>query len=211
MSSNNNTDKTTSPILSRPDLLAIAEMIPCNAKILDLGCGSGRLLRYLRDEKGAVVQGVELDQEKLIACMDRGIPVIQADLDEKLSLFSDKTFDYVILSRTLQAIRRPDMILEEMLRLGDKGIISIMNFGQLDARFQFLLGHMPVTKRLPYQWFDTPNIHPGMLADFRQLCKDKDIRILREIPVTQKGEFFRFLAPLFPSLFATNAIFEVAR
>ena len=199
------------PILSRTDLVMIADMIPENAKVLDLGCGSGRLLHVLKARKHAKVMGVELDQEKLIQCMDRGVPVSQADLNEPLSLFSDNSYDYVILSRTLQAVQRPDLILQEMLRIGGKGIISIMNFGQLDARMQMLAGHMPVTKRLPLKWYDTPNIHPGMLSDFRDMCREKDIKILKEIPVSQHRDFLRFLAPVCPNLFASNAIFVISR
>lgn len=199
------------PILSRSDLVMISEMIPENAKVLDLGCGSGRLLRVLKSRKNAKVMGVEVDQEKIIQCVDRGVPVIQADLNEPLALIADNSYDFVILSRTLQAVQRPDLILQEMLRIGGKGIISIMNFGQLDARLQLMRGHMPVTKRLPLKWYDTPNIHPGMLSDFRDMCKEKDIKILKEIPVSQHRDFLRFLAPVWPNLFASNAIFVISK
>ena len=199
------------PILSRSDLVMIADMIPENAKVLDLGCGSGRLLRVLKARKNAKIMGAELDQEKIIQCVDRGVPVIQADLNEPLSLFADNSYDYVILSRTLQAVRRPDLILQEMLRIGGRGIISIMNFGQLDARIQLLFGNMPVTKRLPLKWYETPNIHPGMLSDFRDMCREKGIRILKELPVSQHRDFMRFLAPVWPNLLASNAIFVISK
>ena len=192
------------PILSRSDLVMIADMIPENAKVLDLGCGSGRLLRVLKARKNARIMGVELDQEKLIQCMERGVPVIQADLNEPLSLFADNSYDYVVLSRTLQAVQRPDLILQEMLRIGGKGIISIMNFGQLDARMQMLKGHMPVTKRLPLKWYDTPNIHLSTIDDFRKLCCELGFQIEEEIPIPAR---FPRLSKLCPNFFAVGGVF----
>ena len=122
-------------LISRSDLAAIADMIPHKAKILDLGCGSGRLLKALKMLKDAKVMGVELDQGKIIECVQRGVPVIQANLDGHLPEFMDNSYDYVILSRTLQAVMHPDLLLSEMLRIGNKGIISLMNFGHWVALF----------------------------------------------------------------------------
>lgn len=125
-------------LISRSDLAAIADMIPHGAKILDLGCGSGRLLKALKMLKDAKIMGVELDQGKIIECVRRGVPVIQSNLDGALPEFMDNSYDYVILSRTLQAVMHPDLLLAEMLRIGNKGIISLMNFAHFDARLQMM-------------------------------------------------------------------------
>ena len=199
-------------LIARSDLSAIAEMIPTNAKILDLGCGSGRLLKALKTFRNAKVMGVERDQNKIIECVQRGVPVVQADLNEQLTDFPDCSYDYVILSRTLQTVKRPDMLLNEMMRIGKNGIVSFMNFGQLEARLQiFFGGHMPVTRNLPLKWYETENIHPGTIKDFRSLCRTLDIKILKEIPIVQNGDFFKFLVPLCSSLFASNCIFVISK
>ena len=199
-------------LIARSDLSAIAEMIPMNAKILDLGCGSGHLLKALKTLRNAKVMGVELNQDKIIECVQRGVPVVQADLNEQLTEFPDHSYDYVILSRTLQTVKRPDKLLNEMMRIGNHGIISFMNFGQLEARLQlFFGGHMPVTRSLPLKWYETENIHPGTIKDFRNLCNTLKIRILKEIPISQKGDFLKFLTPLCSSLFASNCIFVISK
>ena len=198
-------------LITRSDLAAIAEMIPQKAKILDLGCGSGRLLKALKTLRNAKVTGVERDQDKIIACVQRGVPVVEADLNEDLFEFPDNSFDYVILSRTLQTVTCPARLLNEMLRIGTHGIVSFMNFGQVEARFQILFGNMPVTKSLPVKWYETENIHPGTLQDFRNLCKDNSIRIVKEIPISQEGDFLRFLTPVLPNLFASNCIFVISK
>ncbi|OQA85803.1 MAG: hypothetical protein BWY31_01703 [Lentisphaerae bacterium ADurb.Bin242] len=198
-------------LITRSDLAAIAQMIPREAKILDLGCGSGRLLKALKTLRNAKVMGVERDQDKIIECVQRGVPVVEADLNEDLFEFPDHSFDYVILSRTLQTVTYPDRLLSEMLRIGTHGIISFMNFGQLEARLQLLFGNMPVTKSLPVKWYETENIHPGTLGDFRDLCKDRGIRIIKEIPISQEGDFLRFFTPLWPNLFASNCIFVISK
>ncbi|MBO7147151.1 MAG: methionine biosynthesis protein MetW [Lentisphaeria bacterium] len=197
--------------ITRSDLEAIADMIPQKAKILDLGCGPGRLLKALKTLKQAKVMGVELDQDMIIECVQRGVPVVQANLNEELCEFPDNSYDYVILSRTLQEVKHPDLLLTEMLRIGKHGIVSFMNFGQLEARLQILFGRMPVTKSLPKKWYETSNIHPATLADFRNLCKDRGIRILKEIPISQKGDLLKFLTPLCPNLFASNCIFVISK
>ena len=199
-------------LIARSDLSAIADMIPVNAKILDLGCGSGRLLKALKTFRNAKVMGVERDQNKIIECVQRGVPVVQADLNEQLTEFPDHSYDYVILSRTLQTVKRPDFLLNEMMRIGKNGIVSFMNFGQLEARLQILFGgHMPVTRSLPLKWYETENIHPGTIKDFRRLCRALELRILKEIPISQKGDFLNFLIPLCSSLFASNSIFVISK
>lgn len=199
-------------LIARSDLSAIAEMIPLNSKILDLGCGSGRLLKALKTFRNAKVMGVERDQNKIIECVQRGVPVVQVDLNEQLTDFPDHSYDYVILSRTLQTVKRPDLLLSEMMRIGKNGIISFMNFGQIEARMQiFFGGRMPVTRSLPLKWYETENIHPGTIKDFRNLCRNLDIKIRREIPIAQPGDFLKFLVPLSSSMFASNCIFVISK
>lgn len=198
-------------LIARSDLAAIADMIPDNAKILDLGCGSGRLLKAMKILKHAKVMGVELDEEQIVECVQRGVPVVQCDLNEELCEFPDHCYDYVILSRTLQAVKRPDMLLREMMRIGKFGIVSFMNFGQLQARLQIMMGHLPVTKSLPLKWYETVNIHPGTLGDFRDMCTELGIHILKEIPLSQPGDWMRHFVPLSSNLFASNCIFVISK
>lgn len=171
---------TTAPssIALRPDFAAIAEWIKPGAKILDLGCGDGSLLRYLRDTRNVFGYGVEIDDDNLLSCFRNGINVIQNDLETGLSSFESGSFDYVILSQTLQATRHTEDIIQEMLRVGKEGIVSFPNFGYWKNRMQVISGHMPVSKNLPYRWYDTPNIHLCTLGDFEALCQQCDARIL---------------------------------
>lgn len=196
--------------LQRADLVAIRDMIPENARILDLGCGSGRLLKVLQVTKNAKICGVELDQNKILESVTRGVPVIHASLDESLDTFADHAYDYVILSRTLQAVRRPDLLLKEMLRIGRRGIISFMNFGHINARIQLMFGNMPVNRNLPRPWYDTPTIHPGTISDLRNLCKTLGIKIIKEIPLSARGDFLPGFATICPNLFASNCIFIIS-
>ena len=173
-----NDTTVSSPIALRPDFEAIAEWIKPGAKILDLGCGDGSLLRYLRDTRNVFGYGVEIDDEKLLKCFANGINVIQNDLESGLSSFESNSFDYVILSQTLQAMRHTEGIVQEMLRVGKEGIVSFPNFGHWKNRMQVICGHMPVSKELPYHWYDTPNIHLCTLGDFEALCQQCNARIL---------------------------------
>jgi methionine biosynthesis protein MetW len=165
-------------IALRPDFAAIAEWIRPGAKILDLGCGDGSLLRYLRDTREVFGYGVEIDDDNLLHCFRNGINVIQNDLEAGLSNFASDSFDYVILSQTLQAMRHTEGIIQEMLRVGKEGIVSFPNFGYWKNRMQVILGHMPVSETLPYHWYDTPNIHLCTLGDFEALCQQCNARIL---------------------------------
>ncbi len=171
---------TTAPstIALRPDFAAIAQWIKPGAKILDLGCGDGSLLRHLRDTRNVFGYGVEIDDDNLLSCFRNGINVIQNDLETGLSSFESASFDYVILSQTLQAMRHTEGIIQEMLRVGKEGIVSFPNFGYWRNRMQVISGHMPVSKTLPYHWYDTPNIHLCTLGDFEALCQQCDARIL---------------------------------
>lgn len=195
-------------LTERKDLAVIADRIPEGVKILDLGCGDGSLLRLLKDEKNINGLGVEVSQDKIIESVGNGVPVIHADLNAKLP-FKDNSFDYVLLSQTLQAVDRPDLLLQEMIRIGDKIIISFINFGFYKARLQLLLrGRMPVTETLPSTWYNTENIHLATILDFRNLCVKQGLRIIREIPV---GQSFDLFAKLKPNLFAPTCVFVLQK
>ncbi|MBN1257780.1 MAG: methionine biosynthesis protein MetW [Planctomycetes bacterium] len=156
----------------------IEEIIPPAASVLDLGCGNGELLARLIEIKQVHGQGVELDPEAVLQCVDRGVPVFQTDLDRGLLGFPDQSFDYVVLEETLQTLHRPIQVLEEMLRIGRQGIVSFPNFGYWRVRLELALeGYMPCTEWLPYQWYDTPNIHLFTIQDFDDWAKSNAITI----------------------------------
>ncbi len=175
--------KTTNPSIPppRPDFSAIATWIKPNSKVLDLGCGDGSLLRYLQDSRGITGYGVEIDDNNILNCFQNGVNVIQNDLESGLSSFRSESFDYVILSQTLQAVKHTEGIIKEMLRVGKQGIVSFPNFGYWKNRKQVIFGHMPVSETLPYNWFDTPNIHLCTLGDFEALCRLHNAHILERI------------------------------
>lgn len=164
--------------LLRPDFTIIASWIQPGSKVLDLGCGDGTLLGYLQDTLGVHGYGVEIDDANILACLNNGVNVIQSDLESGLSGFESDSFDYVILSQTLQAMRHTEDIIKEILRVGKEGIVTFPNFGHWKNRLQVLFGHMPVSQTLPYEWFDTPNIHLCTLNDFEQLCHRHGIHII---------------------------------
>jgi methionine biosynthesis protein MetW len=164
--------------MSRPDFAAIATLVKAGAKVLDLGCGDGSLLRYLRDTRDIHGYGVEISDENVQACFNNGINVIQNDLESGLSSFGSGSFDYVILSQTLQAMRHTENLIKEMMRVSKEGIVSFPNFGYWKNRLQVLSGYMPVSEVLPYQWFDTPNIHLCTLGDFERFCRQHGLNIL---------------------------------
>jgi len=191
----------------RPDLLIIADLIKEGASVLDLGCGNGNLLHLLRSEKGIYPCGVEISQEKILECVRKGVPVVHGDLNEGLGDYADKSFDHVVLSQTIQAVQRPDLLLEDMMRVGREVLISILNIGCLSARSQlFFKGRMPVTGSLPSPWYDTPNIHLATIKDFRELCRLKKAEIIREIPF---GSASSPLASVAPNLFAPTCVFVI--
>ena len=172
------TNTTISSTMPRPDYAAIANLVKAGAKVLDLGCGDGSLLRYLRDTRDIHGYGVEISDENVQECFNNGINVIQNDLESGLSSFGSGSFDYVILSQTLQAMRHTENLIKEMMRVSNEGIVSFPNFGYWKNRLQVLAGHMPVSKILPYQWFDTPNIHLCTLGDFERFCRQHGANIL---------------------------------
>jgi methionine biosynthesis protein MetW len=167
----------TSIIESRPDFAAIAAWIPPGSSVLDLGCGDGSLLRYLRETREVRGYGVEISDAKVAACIANNVNVLQSDLESGIADFEDQSFDFVILSQTLQATRHTEALMNEIVRVGREGIVSFPNFGYWKNRLQVLLGNMPVSDELPYQWYDTPNVHLCTLDDFEILCAHLQIRI----------------------------------
>ncbi|HVL34842.1 MAG TPA: methionine biosynthesis protein MetW [Burkholderiales bacterium] len=172
---------------ARPDYAAIGQWVERGARVLDLGCGDGKLLRYLWQAREAPGYGVEIDDESVLACVENDVNVLQVDLESGLSLFADASFDCVILSQTLQAVHRTQEILREMLRVGREAIVSFPNFGHWYARLQVAAGRMPVSKAIPYQWYETPNVHHCTITDFEFLCRRMGIRI-RERLVLHDGK-----------------------
>jgi methionine biosynthesis protein MetW len=168
----------TSIIESRPDFAAIAAWIPQGSSVLDLGCGDGSLLRYLRETREVRGYGVEINDAKVAACIANSVNVLQSDLESGIADFEDQSFDFVILSQTLQATRHTEALMKEIVRVGREGVVSFPNFGYWKNRLQVLFGNMPVSDELPYQWYDTPNVHLCTLDDFEIICDHLQIRIL---------------------------------
>ncbi len=164
----------------RTDYRIILDTIPSQCRVLDLGCGSGGLLTLLRDRKQVRGYGIELSSDHIIECIGKGLSVFHGDIDEGLRDFEDKSFDYVIVNQTLSATHRPHLVIEEMLRVGRFGIVSFANFAYWKVRSRlFFTGRMPVTEAIPYEWYDTPNIHLFSVKDFRILCRRQESRIIR--------------------------------
>ena len=189
----------------RVDLQRIADMVPANTRLLDVGCGDGALLDYLVHEKGVDGRGIEISTDGVNACVTQGLSVIQGDADTDLHHYPDNAFDYVILSQTIQATRNPRDVLENMLRIGKKAIVSFPNFGYWRVRLGLLFfGHMPITKALPYDWYDTPNIHQCTIKDFVRLCDRLGITIERSIALNHLGHTRR----IHSSVFLANLVGE---
>ena len=169
-----------SPSQQRYDFELIASWIPEGARVLDLGCGDGTLMAGLAATQRVVGYGVEIDPAGVLASVANGVDVIQLDLETGLSAFGDGAFDFVILSQTLQAMKNTEKVLGEMLRVGREGIVTFPNFGYWKHRLDIAMGHMPVSKTLPYQWYDTPNIHLCTVKDFEDLCAKVGAEILDE-------------------------------
>ena len=192
----------------RRDLDVIAELISPGERVLDLGCGDGTFLKQL-EGKGATVQGVELDAEQIWRCIANGVPVIQSDLNDELDFTGDDSFDWVLLSQTLQEMRHPEKLLQRMVAIGSKVAVSVINFGHWSCRLQvFFQGKMPRNAQMPYHWYDTPNIHFSTILDFRELCEKLNIEILQETPLPAR---FPLLTRLFPNLFAVGAVFVLKK
>ena len=197
--------------LSRFDFQVICDWIHPNSRVLDLGCGNGELLNELSLNQGVSGYGIEIDDKNISKCISAGINVIQRDLDLGLSDFDEDSFDYVILSMTLQASNYPHRLLGEMLRVGTEGIVTFPNFGNIKSRIQLGLGgRMPVNRTLPLEWYNTPNIHLCTLKDFEELCDKLDIEILERRAVSQNNKTGPGLK-LFPNLFGEIALYRFRR
>lgn len=178
---------------NRPDLLRIAQWIEPGSRVLDLGCGDGTLLAWLRDHKKVDGAGVEFDDQRVIASVQRGVRVIQQNLEEGLALFADQQFDSVVLSQTLQSMHHTEHILREMARVARFGIVSFPNFGHWTHGLSILKGRMPVTGQMPYQWYNTPNIHLCTMRDFEDLARSLGLKVTHVVTFNQDKEV-KFLA-----------------
>ena len=185
---------------------AIARLVPHGARVLDLGCGDGALLAHLQQHNACTGYGVELDDANVLACAQRGVNVIQLNLEEGLAIFEDQSFDVVLQLETLQHLRNTEAMLRETARVGRMGIVSFPNFAHWPNRLQVLLGRMPVTRVLPYEWYDTPNIRVGTYADFEVLARKNRLRVLDSFGI-QEGQVVRTL----PNLLASMAVFKLDR
>ena len=196
----------------RPDLEIISKWIKPSSRVLDLGCGDGTLLAHLEKTRGVEGYGLEIDPDNVVACIERGVSVIQSDLDAGLSdYFDDNSFDYVVMTQTLQAVHYPSRLLNEMLRVGRQGIVTFPNFGHWQSRLQIALGgHMPVSRALPNEWYNTPNIHLCTLKDFERLCQKYDIDILQR-NVVDTAHRSNLGMKLLPNLLGEIALYRFQR
>lgn len=192
--------------IARADFAAIAAWVRTGAKVLDLGCGDGSLLKYLAGTRSTRGYGVEINDANVEVCIKNDVNVIQMNLEAGLSIFESNSFDCVILSQTLQAMKHTETIVREMLRVGRQGIVTFPNFGHWRHRLQVIRGRMPVSDELPYQWYDTPNIHLCTLKDFERFCEEQGIQILERV-VIDNG---RTIA-LFPNLLGSLAVYRFER
>jgi methionine biosynthesis protein MetW len=196
----------------RVDLLLIANNIPEGSKVLDVGSGDGMLLEYLRREKNVFGRGIELSPDGVNQSIAKGLSVIQGNAEEEISHFPDDSFDYVILSQTLQAMDRPDKILNELLRIGKRAIVSFPNFGYWRVRLHLMLkGKMPVTKSLDYPWYSTPNIHFCTIRDFIDLCDELNIKIEKGMAVNSTGNKMGENSLFFSNFLGTQGLYVITK
>jgi len=197
----------------RYDLQIIASWIQPGSKVIGLGCGEGELLQYLKEQKQVAETGVEVIESRVAACISKGLTVIQGDINEEVADYGDATFDYVILSQTLQQVYDPLALIRSMLRIGKKVIVSFPNFGHWFVRFQLLYtGHAPITPQLPYQWYETPNIRVLSIRDFRKFAREVGFSILKEATINtdrqdKTGNYISFM----PNLRATYGIYLISQ
>lgn len=197
----------------RYDLGIIASWIEDGARVLELGCGEGDLMYFLKKEKSVKERGIEIQESKVAKCIEKGLSVLQGDINEEIEDYPDDTFDYAVLSQTLQQVFKPESLIHAMMRVAKKGVVSFPNFGHYRVRMQLALtGRAPVTKELPYSWHDTPNIRVLSLTDFEQFTKDTGYRVIQRAAINTKdsqghGQQVRFL----PNLLATYGIFLIGK
>lgn len=193
--------------MNRVDQEIISSWVLPGSSVLDLGCGDGELLTRLIREKQVRAQGIELSEQAIHQCVAGGLSVFQEDIDSGLAEFANRSFDYVILNQTFQQVKKPDFVLQEALRVGKKSIVSFPNFVHFRARFQiFFNGRVPVTSALPYEWYDTPNLHFLSIADFTEYCRKRRVRI-EQAEYIRRNKKVRFL----PNLFAETGLFLLSK
>jgi methionine biosynthesis protein MetW len=199
--------------MMRYDLQIIASWIEPGSKVIDLGCGEGDLLHHLISRKGVQGTGIELNEEKVARCIEKGLSVLQGDISEEVHDYPAASFDYVILSQTLQQVYKPDHLIRAMLRIGQKGIVSFPNFSHWQIRMQLLTtGYAPVSRQLPYQWFDTPNIRVITLKDFRRFVQEVGLTVLKEAAIdTHTQDRYGSIVQFLPNLRATYGIFMIGK
>jgi methionine biosynthesis protein MetW len=197
---------TVAAVSERKDLELIGALVPTGSRVLDLGCGNGALLEWLQRERGCTGYGVELDDANVLKCVQRGVSVVQLDLEEGLALFDDQSFDVVLQIDTLQAIRHTERMLRETARVGRIGIVAFPNFAHWPNRLSVMRGRMPVTKVLPYEWYDTPNIRVGTYADFEVLARKNGLSVTDSFGIQQGRE-----VRTWPNLRASVAVFRFER
>ena len=190
----------------RRDLEIIAGLVPPGSRVLDLGCGTGEMLSHLQRTRGCTGYGVEIDDANVHACVQRGVDVVQLNLEDGLALFEDQSFDVVLQIETLQHLRNTERMLRETARVGRIGVVSFPNFAHWPNRLRVALGRMPVTKALPYEWYDTPNIRVGTFADFEVLARKNGLKVTDAFGL-QDGEVVR----RWPNLMASVAVFRIER
>ncbi len=192
-------------------MFKLKDWISEDSKVLDLGCGDGSLLDDLKKDKSVSGLGIEIDAGKIKSCLEKGISVIEQDIDNGLENFGNQTFDFVVMSQSIQALKRPELALEEIVRVGKECIVSIPNFANIKCRLQlFFKGQMPVSDALPHDWFSTPNLHLCSLEDFEELCKKCKISIIERKLSKTNGEE-SFVMKLFPNLFSEVALYKLIK
>ena len=198
-------------ITLRKDLDLIANLVEDNSKVIDIGCGNGELLNFLSKNKNSKIQGLEINQKKVNKCVSKGLSVIQGDADKDLGLYPEKSFDYVILSQTIQATLEPEKILTELTRIGKRAIVSIPNFGFWKVRLDLLVkGKMPITSKLNSTWFETENIHLCTVSDFTDLCDQLNLKIKQTVTIASNKQKMFFGKPnKLANIFAEEAIFLI--
>ncbi len=195
----------------RFDLNLATEWISDGSRVLDLGCGDGSLLEFLRDHRNVDGLGVEIDDLPIRQCLEKGLNVVEQDLDSGLANFRDNSFDVVVMAQALQTLRSPHLVIDEMLRVGRECIVTFPNFGYWRGRVYLgARGRMPVSKFLPYTWYDTPNIHFCTVRDFEALCQEKNIRILHR-SVVNADDRESLIASHLPNLFGVTAVYHISK